>query len=994
MILRNSITSILRTKKKTALFFLLIFLLSIFLGLGISVWTANRAMMAECEENYDTIAVFSYMGVGYPDETDLNEEMASNLKYLDRLQETETWTGIERKVLFAAPSSRCLGWVEGYQPKNMSAPYEDAGIYILKNVYATEVFQREDGPLEYMGEVATSIYSYVTHEKLLVHFCMEEGSFQPEHDKQYLVHGNWYGDVFSVSELEEVMEGEELPGEDSVYGKQAAFYEGANRLLPIRLMNLPEYAKVFQQGEVELAEGEFYEAEQGERVCLVTKDIAKALSLGVGDALPLHLVPVESGNIYESYRTEEDYPAVDYRITGIIETTAAFKNSVYIPLQEEIDGTYGFEAGWVLLKNGFGDDFLSQVEPGLPSRMVVDIYDQGYTQVMDSMESLQQTTLIILGICVLAAVTVLILFGYLFVYKQQETVVIMKNLGTERSKIYAYLVISSGVLAAVASFLGAMAGYGVGGLFQKRVMEFLETGIGNGIDNRYSYLAEGLVKEYGRQGGTSVSYFLAAAVCLTLAAVGICLAFAQNSIRPPKVKKPEKERAPKRERRSSAQNGVILRFALLSIQRGGVRTFVVCMVSGVLMLVFCVLSYTGKHYELERQTLTENTKIEGYFTNMTGNRISNLGVDAAYLHQLEDSGYIEDIETTLYREYFHYYYQGIPVHADGRTETVAEIELPDPQSQPFAYEKFINASKEQPCLLYTTDFSAVGELFYSDRPKVEWKDGYDESVFAKRYGQGAVTPCLISEQMKEEQGISLGDKIRVTVVLGSVYTMNYTQMDFTVVGAYAGDGAGNHILLPFEAFRPWVLSEAYSDGNKFEIEMKEYELDTIRFTVADAGKLIEFKDYLQSEGFSQLRERKEIRNVIVLKDTQYQKTKKQLEEKIKYMNLLYPVLYVLTGIIGFLVAYLLMRNRKGELALMQSMGTERWKVFCCFFLEQAMLSLTGIGIVWLVWGLAAGFTAGQLICMAVCLGCYLAGCGLLVGLLNRSSVLMLLRDKE
>lgn len=987
MILRNSMTSILRTKKKTALFFLLIFLLSVFLGLGISVWAANRAMMAECEENYDTIAVFSYMGAGYPDETNLEDETISNLQYLDILQETEAWAGIEKNVLFAAPSSRCLGWVKGYQPKNMTAPFGDAGIYVLKNVYAAAVFQNEDGPLEYMGEVARSIYSYGEHEKLLVHFCLEEGNFQPEYDKQYLVHGSWYGDVFSVSELEEVTADSELLDKESVYGKQAAFYEGANRLLPVRLMNRPEYAKVFHQGEAELAEGEFYEAGQGEQVCLVTKDIANALSLEVGDALPLHLVPVETGNIYESFRTEEDYPAVDYQITGIIETTTTYKNSIYIPLQEEIDGTYGFEAGWVLLKNGSGDDFLSQVEPELPGRMVVDIYDQGYTQVMDSMKSLQQTTRIILGICMLAAVTVLILFGYLFVYKQRETVVIMKNLGTERSKIYAYLMISSGTLAAAASFLGAMAGYGIGGIFQKRVMDFLEAGIGNGIDNRYSYLAEGLVKEYSRQGGASVGYFLAAAVCLTLAGVGICLAFAENSIRPPRVKKPKKERALKREHRSSAQNGVILRFALLSIQRGGMRTAVVCLVSGVLMLVFSVLSYTGQRYEMERQALIENAKIEGYFTNTTGDRISNLGIDAAYPQQLEDSGYIENIETTLYREYFHYYYQGIPVHADGRTGTVLEIEIPDPYEHPYAYEKFINELTVQPCLLYTTDFSAVGELFYSDRPKVEWKDGYDESVLEKKYEQGELTPCLISEQMQQEQGISFGDTVRVTVVVGSMYAVSYTEMDFEVVGTYAGDGAENHILLPFEAFRPWVLSEGRG-------EQKEYEMDTVRFTVTDAGKLTEFKDYLQSEGFSQLRERKEIRSVIVLKDTQYQKTKKQLEEKIKYMNLLYPVLYVLTCIISFLVSYLLMRNRKGELALMQSMGTGRWKVFCCFFLEQTVLSLTGIGTVWLIVGLVTGFTAGQLICMAVCLGCYLAGCGLLVSLLNRSSVLMLLRDKE
>ena len=79
---------------------------------------------------------------------------------------------------------------------------------------------------------------------------------------------------------------------------------------------------------------------------------------------------------------------------------------------------------------------------------------------------------------------------------------------------------------------------------------------------------------------------------------------------------------------------------------------------------------------------------------------------------------------------------------------------------------------------------------------------------------------------------------------------------------------------------------------------------------------------------------------------------------------------------------------------MQSMGTPKWKVFFAFFLEQALLSLAGILAVWLVFGLAAGFSGAQGVCMVICAGCYLAGCALSVAILNRSKVLKLLQEKE
>ena len=68
MILRHSINSIFRMKRRAALFLLLIIVLTTFIYLGVNTWISSENMMRMCNENYTTIASFTYMGAEYPDE--------------------------------------------------------------------------------------------------------------------------------------------------------------------------------------------------------------------------------------------------------------------------------------------------------------------------------------------------------------------------------------------------------------------------------------------------------------------------------------------------------------------------------------------------------------------------------------------------------------------------------------------------------------------------------------------------------------------------------------------------------------------------------------------------------------------------------------------------------------------------------------------------------------------------------------------------------------
>lgn len=986
MIIRNSLTSILRTKKKTALFFLLILLLSVFLGMSVSIWTANRAMMAECEENYRTIGVISYMGAGYPDETYLSQAALDALTSVSR----ELVEGMDGVLNYQA-GKKCLGYLEGYRRSGGSASYADECILIFKDCIETDIYNNGfTAQTDYFASVDQWVYTFQNENKTLVSFSVSEDNFDPDKSKTYLAYGTWYSGVLELRDIVEVEDLDFLGDEQDKAVQQAQFYRVVNSVITVQMAECPEDLYALHQGQTTLTEGEFYRAKTSgtEKVCLVTADIASGLGLTVGDALPLTLIPVKQGNIYESYVPGEDYLADSYEIVGILKSSAEFNNYVYIPPREDVAGTFGYEVGQVRLENGSGDAFAADMEPYLADRMLVDIYDQGYTQIMDSMKALQQTTAIILVISLAAALAVLVLFGYLFVFKQRDTVVIMKYLGTEKGKIYTYLLVSCGAIVMAAALVGACIGYGASSFVMSLVLDFLEAGIGTGIDTRYSYSAEGLVREYGYRTQVSAGCFGITALALILAALLICLAFSVRSLRPPRVKKKRERHVPRHEGRSSALNGVVFRHGWLSAKRGGMRTVVVCLVSGALMLVFCVLSYTGEHYRQERQQVQENTQIQGYFASVNGRRISSLAIDEAYVTQLEETGYIENVYRTSYRELYHYFFLGILKYADGSAGTVEYIEWPEGA---FGQEKLQEETLRQPCLLMTDDISAVAEFFFSEHPNITYAEGYDSSMFAvEKHDMKQPRPCLVSQVTMEKYGIHLGDTICVGLWYG---TWPHT---LEVAGYYSGEDGMEHILVPNgrddEELITTSADTLTSDG-KYEYR-EIIQLDTVRFTLKDAGQLTEFKEYLEEAGFSQVGVRNDITKAIVLRDTQYQKTIQQLDKKIRYMNLLYPVLYVLTGLISFLVSYLMMNNRKGELALMQSMGTPKGKIFLAFFLEQAVLCLAGIVMVWVVWGGSVGFSAAQAVCMAVCAACYLAGCAMSIVIQNRSKVLELLRDKE
>lgn len=67
-----------------------------------------------------------------------------------------------------------------------------------------------------------------------------------------------------------------------------------------------------------------------------------------------------------------------------------------------------------------------------------------------------------------------------------------------------------------------------------------------------------------------------------------------------------------------------------------------------------------------------------------------------------------------------------------------------------------------------------------------------------------------------------------------------------------------------------------------------------------------------------------------------------MQRQIQYVSVLYDALYLLSGLISFTLAWLLILSRKKEIAVMRALGTPGMRIALNFFLEQMLIMSIGV----------------------------------------------------
>ena len=1006
MIFFKSINNVFRSKWKSILFIALIFVLTIVLSLGLSVWASVADFLKDCDESYTTIAVFEYMGTEYPDEDVYDEALQQAVKDFDfsMIEQNEN-------VLLFDRAERALGYVEGFERTDKFMPRKTAAVMVISRVrstYATyspkylsadivesvsygykdvERYARII-PLYYnLGEHYDSNHYYLVHGELgYSGFRYSTLIIKPFEQEAAALAGVTNGEDYMIADITTQDGGYEIP-EGDMFSLISQTYDVINNSVNVYAVDDINSTYLFNQEEAYIIRGREFtreEYENGSNVCIVSDLFTIKTGLDVGDTLTLNIVVTEGTSVYESYWAGTGFTyQKEYQIAGVTNSHVDFNNNIYIPKTDEMTfeaNHVGYTIGQAILNNDGADDFYNEMLPNLPDRVRLTIYDQGYGALVKPFKDILRIAKIVTMVCILVSISVIVFFGFLFVYRQKDVSDIMIKLGAGKKKTIRYFLFSTGFIAVISAGLASFASYKLSDYVINFVKNIAENYAMS--DTAYSNGSLTIVKEMVFDVNIAYTFFMIVALAVISAAIACSVGFTLSTFKQ-KTKKPKKKKKMKAGH-TFAFAGRSMKYAVISVLRGGMRTLIVPLLSLAVVLFFFQLSNTAQNYEGRLNQIKQDTQITGLFTDIKGQKANNVVAEAYQINELINSGYIEDLYLSK-ADYMDYVGRSV---VDGVEIELEVYEIPSITA--YAYETWIDYLKRGPRLIYTNSIKNSPQFFFSSDVKMEFLEGYDESILGEPIDG---IPCIvIPATLMEEKEIQLGDTIR----LFSLTRLNenlWPEWDFLVVGWYEREGLKDNIYCQLETYMDLELLNEETEG--VNPALYDYTFDSVSFTVKDAARLDEFKAYLKDYGFSSGSEIRTYRTFIVLDDKKFISTVDTLNQQIRYINVLYPILYVLTGIIALVVSYLLAVSRRKEFAIMLGLGAPKRVTFTTFFAEQLFLCLIGtiVGAAagWLIYSSVA---QTQIVLTAGFVLCYMAGCLISISIMNSTKALAILKYED
>ena len=877
---------------------------------------------------------------------------------------------------------------------------------------------------EYMGQVLQG-YSAITNDILYardvagakaVIIDTNGHDFTPEKGRRYTLHGQFTtGNTghlrFAITDFYEGCEVQ--PWQDTrdreadpIFYEYADYYARANNYVTVEASSDIASLEAFQQDIFRLDAGRFPTAGE-DGACLVSGDIARQMDLNIGDSITVNYFDSAADDRFD---VSANGISRSLEVVGITTIPEDYYGYVWVSDAEgDFSGElYGYQIGRAVLDNASAQEAAETMQTLCPEGVRVTLFDQGYSSAAQPLKTMMSTAAAVTIVSALGALAVVFLFSYLFVGRQRETVNVLFSLGTPGSKINLWLLSGAVIISSFASAIGAW----IGSMALTRIIAAAFSAATElyTVDSRYSESAVGVVREAVGMGDTPAWPGLAAFAFVFLLSLVFCWMFLQLA---------RKHTAPKRGKLSvhvprggtSLAGRGAFRFALLSAQRGGWRSVVVPVVALILSIFLGVLASASASWSDQMDTLYRDTKINGRAVSTDGRRSTQIVLATENARTLWKSGMIENISISLGFQYW--FPADMPAFGTGS----------------FAENARNSWISKQPEIVALNSFAAAPEFIYSGTPEVTWLDGWDESFLSDPEACASILetttfwragtllqaekevdpiPCLVPESIMERFELELGDSIKINFQYLIDSEKRESLRDILVVGSFPQAGGDANIYAPLTLWcdETWITGDTdlLPSGQRVGMQFHDTEdrdqyfyfnsrFSTCVFTVSDASHLEDLRDYLSNNGFTRVDALRSNRTTILLFDRSFVETVGGLGRYISFSELLFPVLFVLMALLGFIISWLMVNSRRMEFAILRGLGASRRLVFMSFFLEQAMLCLTGSlmgcvsllvvtgGIAWL--GAVAVFTLS-----------YLAGAAFSIAVVGRANLMSLLSERE
>ena len=1011
MFIRNGIRSNLRSRGRTALFFCLILFLTLAMVMSLGVRLYCTGALEECERVYRSIALVEYMGAEYPDESEPDEFARAAASAID-----DEAVSAVKGVRYWSRDDRSLASVEGYTRTGKDMPYRNRAVLVvwdLAPVYKKIMVPAESGESNwdsdaeyvevvtdqvdyYIGLLSRSLYSYDGKESVFVNVVPDNSGFRPEPGRHYLIHGSFFetkagGPLngmrnFSVHGFDgsdaaawaEYRDGDEIP--DS-FREAAERYRVINNYVEVVAAPDLRDLRPFQQGTLYLEQGRMPEPGETD-AAVVSGDMAESMGLQPGDLIRVSAFDHGDQDRYDLTPTER---RETLRVVGITNTLDRYNGYLWRCGTYDGEPLFGYTIGIAALDNAQAADAAEDIAAIMPDNVRVTLLDQGYADAVEPFRSMLSTASNVLLACGAGVVAVLLLFAFLFVGRQSDTVKTLVALGTPRRGIVLWLL--SG--AVVISGAGALVGGGLGGACLPLVFRLIRAVAERMRSSRliYSEMLLGTVKEPELHVTVPAGPIALLGLGVLAVSALFCLLFLMMAYRGGTLHRGRSRIRVPRGKTSVSGRGS-LRFALLSIRRGGLRSLVVPVVSAVLTVLVLFLSGIYSGWQTELRDAVASASLEGQITGSDGETYAGLSVLMPIVQELRQ---LEDVGEIYVSQRWHYW---------------MDEEMPGFGSGAFGQEHRDDWIKSRPEIVAVNAFKGAKEYYFTE-PSVTWLNGWDESCLSQKgllsAESGWVVPAVVSDRFAADHGLEPGEKFlcRFAVENGERSCVMH------IVGIYKQTGNRAHIYVPLEAYvDPEIISGEREvlrpEGSMWEWTDEENEnhrllsitFSTCRFTLRTARHLDQTRRLLEERGYGWPGHLGSNRVTILLRDAYFVKLTENLGRYLAMGRVMLGMILLMVALMGFIISWLMISSRKREFAVMRGFGVAKRRVFLSFFLEQAALCLCGCLVGCLSILRLGESGAIRWIALGAYLLCYAAGCAVSVKMIGRTNLMELLAEKE
>ncbi|MGF7144259.1 ABC-type lipoprotein release transport system permease subunit [Anaerotaenia torta] len=960
-----ALKSILRTPVKSLLLAALIMVSTVLLSIGVGMLAASEGMLKDADRVFLTAGEFVYENIDFWDGIEYNEELENIASsFSPERYEREEALLLEENITQRA-------YLEGYRSSSTNSPYATYSVLTVSVLYYHEPFQA------WRALVLDTNYTEKDSVEQMIFIIADEE--HPLQEGKYVIFGSLRripGKIypaFTILSAADIIPPEEtmdiadcsiaeFTGEESFWQGQVGSYYNkvadtlriANQSVDVTASGRIEAVSEFHRGTSVLTEGSFFDEEdyKSGKACIISRQMAESLEKTVGDSISLSFhYPTKGRKKYDSYRSGDGFAHQEQLAIKGIYSSEYNNNPVYIPYAGQPwlgHSSNDPVLARVVLDNRKAEKYVEQVTQLLPDGVRLYVYDQGYQASSAPIKNMERTAYIITLTCLIASIIVLCLFSYLHIHTNRRSVRILLTLGTGSRRVVRHFVVGGGIIAFAAVTLGSFFGY----LISKRVVSTVYSNMRGNLSRDYRFSINGYgirSTEFTTAPQISPHVFGLLGITILILALVLCGIFTLSAIRRQRPERRQrsgkagKERMEKRVPKDGTSSGggtkqldvlpfISLRYAMKNITRSGRQSILVPMLFAAMLLFLCIFAQVRRNFQERLGSVYEEIPVTLQFTDAVGRKTDYLAINPGSLEELGKTEFTGNGWASV-----RYYarYTGTYETADGSVPEKGFSPFSLPENE-YALEalQYLWRSNSIPYVV-TEDVRHSPQFYNTDGVEINWLEGMDWDTYSNGIdAENGLWGCILPVSFMKENHLAMGDVISFAVP----YTTDffYVQNVLTIIGNYMDDGISNAVFVSEKACMNALVAIRY-DGNRNIVGDR---WNAAGFQLQHTERLSDFKGWLETR-YDQTGVSGKHRKWVVIDDRALYDTLENLNRYIQYMDLIYPILFVLIAGIGFLVSNLLLKNRAGEMIALRTMGQGRIGIFLSFFWDSFLLSVLG-----------------------------------------------------